>query len=125
MLVLIHGVQQAFEAVLRDELEAVHVRGALHTALQAIDLLTQLVVQFTRGAAVVGMPGTGLLQVALEGFQAPVELLQVGFEFMLAAVGDGQHKHGQVIEHRNQLVPVQPTRYPLAHGQRLCLMALR
>jgi len=63
--------------------------------------------------------------MALEAFKALVELLQVSLELVLPAVGDRQHEHGEVIEHRNQLIPVQPTRHPLAHLQGLRLVALR
>ncbi|MCY1434656.1 hypothetical protein D9M71_507220 [compost metagenome] len=64
-------------------------------------MLTQLAIQLAGSGAVVRVTGTGLVQVALETFQAFVELLQVGFEFVLAAVGDRQHEHRQVIQHRD------------------------
>ncbi|MNH14952.1 hypothetical protein D3C79_745540 [compost metagenome] len=41
---------------------------------------------------------------------------------MLAAVGDRQHEHRQVIQHRDQLIPVQPARHPLTHFQGLGLV---
>jgi hypothetical protein len=44
---------------------------------------------------------------------------------MLAAVGDGQHQHRQVIEDRQQFVPVQTMGQTLAHGFGLGPMALR
>ncbi len=88
VLVFVHGYQQPFQPVFQDVLEAVHVGGTLHAALQAVDLLTQLAIQLAGGGAVVGVAGAGLVQVALETFQALVELLQVGLEFVLAAVGD-------------------------------------
>ena len=124
VLVLVHGDQQAFQAVFQDVLEAIDVGSALHTALQPIDMLAQLGVQLASGGAVVSMAGAGLVQVALEAFKALIELLQVGFELVLAAVGDRQHEHGEVIQHRNQLVPVQAPGNALAHLQRLGLVPL-
>ncbi|MNE65848.1 hypothetical protein D3C80_1613650 [compost metagenome] len=124
MLVLVHGDQQAFQAVFQDVLEAIDVGSALHTALQPIDMLAQLGVQLASGGAVVGMAGAGLVQVALEAFEALIELLQVGFELVLATVGDRQHEHGEVIQHRDQLVPVQAPGNALAHLQRLGLVPL-
>lgn len=62
------------------------------------------------------------MQVALEPFQALIELLQISFEFVLATVSDRQHEHGKVIQHRDQLVPVQATGNSLAHFQRLSLV---
>ncbi|MNI92113.1 hypothetical protein D3C73_1498700 [compost metagenome] len=44
---------------------------------------------------------------------------------MLPAVGDRQHEHGQVIEHRDQLIPVQPPCHALAHFQSLGFVAFR
>ncbi|MNN23504.1 hypothetical protein D3C81_1369040 [compost metagenome] len=87
-------------------------------------MLAQLGVQLASGGAVVGMAGAGLVQVALEAFEALIELLQVGFELVLATVGDRQHEHGEVIQHRDQLVPVQAPGNALAHVQRLGLVPL-
>ncbi|MNN05102.1 hypothetical protein D3C81_1178530 [compost metagenome] len=106
-------------------LEAVHIDRPLHAALQAIDLLTQLAVQLACSRTVVGMTGTGFMKVALESFQTLIELLQVSLEFVLPAVGDRQHEHGQVIEHRDQLIPVQPPCHALAHFQSLGFVAFR
>ncbi len=125
VLVLVHGHQQAFQAVFQDVLEAVNIGGTLHTALQPVDMLSQLGIQLAGGRAVVGMPGTGLVQVTLETFEAFVELLQVGFEFMLTAVSDGQHEHSQVIQYRDQLIPVQAAGDPFTHLEGLCLVSLR
>ncbi|MNL88312.1 hypothetical protein D3C87_2179500 [compost metagenome] len=52
------------------------------------------------GGSAVGMAGAGGLQIALERFQAFIEPLQIGFEFVLATVGDGQHQRRQIIENR-------------------------
>ncbi|MNM99634.1 hypothetical protein D3C81_1121990 [compost metagenome] len=122
LLMLVHGAQQAFEAAFKHMLEAVQIRRALDTALQAIDLLTQLIVHGSGRRAVVGMAVTGALQMALEGFQAFVELLEIDFELMLTAVGDGQHQHGQIIQDGYQFVPVQPMLQAFAHGLRLRLV---
>ncbi|MNJ37638.1 hypothetical protein D3C77_324670 [compost metagenome] len=119
----IHGAKQTFKTAFQDVLEAVQVGSTLHAALQAIDLLAQLVIQVAGGAGVVGMAFAGFVQMALERFEAFVELLQVTFKFVLAAVVDGQHQHCQVIEHRQQFVPVQPVLQAFAQGLRLCLVA--
>ncbi|MNE18393.1 hypothetical protein D3C80_1114270 [compost metagenome] len=63
---LVHGTEQAFEAVFEDVFETAQVGCALHTALQAIDLLTQLAVEVTRCRGIVGMAFAGFVQVALE-----------------------------------------------------------
>ena len=81
-------------------LEAVQVDGVLHAALQAVDVLAYLVVQLLCLGAPQGVPGAGRLQVALKRLQTLIELLEVGFKFMLAAVSDSQHQHRQIIEDR-------------------------
>ncbi|MNE78358.1 hypothetical protein D3C80_1747530 [compost metagenome] len=68
--------------------------------MQAVDLLTELRVHLASGRTVVRVPVTGRLQVALEGFQALIELLEVHLELVLATVGDRQHQHGKIIEDR-------------------------
>ncbi len=54
--------------------------------------------------------------------QAFVELLEVDGELALTAVAHRQDQHGQVIQHRHQLVPVQPAAHPLAQGFALRLV---
>ncbi|MNO81412.1 hypothetical protein D3C76_726520 [compost metagenome] len=61
------------------------------------------------------MAGAGGLQVALERFQAFVEPLQISFEFVLATVGDCQHQSRQIVENRQQLVPVKAIFQPFTH----------
>lgn len=124
VLVLVHGHQQAFQAVLQDVLEAVDIGGTLHAALQPVYVLAQLGVQRAGGTAVVGMAGAGFMQMALEPLQALVELLQVGFKFMLATVSDRQHQHCKVIQYRDQLIPVQAAGHPRTHLQCLGLVPL-
>lgn len=70
------------------------------------------------------MAVTGDLQVPLERLETIVELLEVGFKLVLAAVGDRQHQHRQVIEDRQQFVPVQSVGQALTHGFGLGPMAL-
>ena len=123
LLVLIHGAQQTFKVVLQHVLEPLEVSSLLHAALQAVDLFTDLRIQFPRRRAVVGVACAGRLQVALERLQALVELFEVDLELMLATVGDRQHQHRQVIEDRQQFVPVQPVFQALAHGFGLRSMA--
>lgn len=62
--------------------------------------------------------------MALEGFEAFIKLLEVGLELMLATVGNRQHQHRQVIEDRQQFVPVQAVGQALAHGFGLGPVAL-
>ncbi|MNV31327.1 hypothetical protein D3C71_1226290 [compost metagenome] len=123
-LVLVHGAQQAFEMVFQYVLEIFQVRGFLHAALQAIDLFADLRVHLSRSRTVVGVSRGGGLQVALERFETLVQSLQIGFELMLAAVGNGQHQCGEVVENRQQFVPVQTVFQTIAHGFGLRAMTL-
>ncbi|MNJ53003.1 hypothetical protein D3C77_483750 [compost metagenome] len=100
LLMLVHGAEQAFKAVFQNLLEAAQIGGTLHAGLQAIDLLTQLTVQIACRRRVVGMTFAGFMQMALERLQTLIELLQISFEFVLAAVVDRQHQYRQVIQHR-------------------------
>ncbi|MNV70944.1 hypothetical protein D3C71_1639310 [compost metagenome] len=100
LLVLVQGAEQALEVVLQYALEIFQVCRVLHAAVQAVDLLTELRVHLASGRTVVRVPVTGRLQVALEGFQALIELLEVHLELMLATVGDRQHQHRKIIEDR-------------------------
>ncbi len=93
--------------------------------MQPVHLLTQLRIQFACRTAVVGVTCAGGLQVAVETLEPLIEQLQIGFELMLAAVGDRQQQHGKIIQHRNQLVPVHAARHPFAHRLRLRLVAVR
>ena len=69
------------------------------------------------------MAFAGGLQIALERFEAFVELLQIRFEFVLTAVGNRQHQRRQIVEDRDQFVPVQAMFEPLAHGFGLWAMS--
>ncbi|MDT4883532.1 hypothetical protein FQZ97_1195820 [compost metagenome] len=65
-----------------------------------------------------------VLQAALEGRQAFVELLEITLELTLADIGDRQHQHGKVIQHRHQLIHIQPGLNALAQQAGLILVAL-
>ncbi|MNT14455.1 hypothetical protein D3C72_1494630 [compost metagenome] len=107
VLMLVHGAEQAFQAVFQNMLEAVKVGSTLNTALQAINLFTELVIQIAGGTRVVGMTFAGLMQMTLERLKSFVELLQICFKLVLTTVVDCQHEYRQVIQHRQQFVPVQ------------------
>ncbi|MCY1186458.1 hypothetical protein D9M73_273350 [compost metagenome] len=110
--------------IFQDVLEVIQVGCFLHAALQAVDLFTNLRVHRMGGSSAVGMTGAGGLQVALEGFQAFVEPLQIGFEFVLATVRDCQHQSRQIVEDRQQFVPVQTVFQSFPHGFGLRAMTL-
>ena len=115
LLVFIHGAEQAFKVAFEHLLEAVQVGGVLHAALQAVHLLANLCVQLPRGQAAVGVAVAGDLQMPLECLETLVELLEISLELMLATVGDRQHQHGQVIQDRQQFVPIQTMGETLTH----------
>ncbi|MCY1437003.1 hypothetical protein D9M71_531480 [compost metagenome] len=66
-----------------------------------------------------------VLQAAEECAEALVQALQVAFELALAAVVQRQDQHRQLVQHRNQLVPVQAVLDARAQGVRLCLVGGR
>lgn len=78
LLMLVHRAQQPLKMTLQHLLEVIEVSRFLDTALQAIHLLTDLRIHLARGAAAVGVPVAGRLQIALEGLQPLVETLEVG-----------------------------------------------
>gem|GEM_PF-3968040 len=87
-------------------------------------MFAQYIVQRQGGAARFDMVAMGELQLTLEILQTLIELLQVALEFLLAAVVDGQHQYGELIQHRQQLVPVQPPLDARMHGLGLSHVAL-
>ena len=105
---MIHGAKQSLEPIIEHSLEAGQIGGVLNTALQAAHLFAQLVVQVARGGLVFGVIFTGGLQVALKRFEPLIELLEVSAELLLASVVDRQHQHRQIVEYRQQFVPVKP-----------------
>ncbi len=107
-LVVIHGAEQGLKPIVEHPLEAGQIGGVLNTALQAAHLFAQLFVQVARGGLVLGVIFTGGLQVALKRFEPFIELLEVSAELLLAAVVDRQHQHCQIVEDRQQFVPVKP-----------------
>ena len=52
-------------------------------------------------------------------------MLQVAGELTLAAVGDGQYQHRQIIQYRHQLIPVQAATHTRAQLFALRLVTLR
>ena len=67
----------------------------------------------------------GILQAALKGRQAFVELFEIAFKLELTIIGDCQHQHGQVVQHRHQLIHIQPGLDSLDQRIGLSLMPLR
>ncbi|MNP57429.1 hypothetical protein D3C76_1522600 [compost metagenome] len=53
------------------------------------------------------MTFAGLMQMTLERLKSFVELLQICFKLVLTTVVDCQHEYRQIIQHRQQFVPVQ------------------
>ena len=67
----------------------------------------------------------GDLQMTLECLETLVELLEISLELMLATVGDRQHQHGQVIQDREQFVPIQTMGETFTHRLGLGLVTFR
>ena len=99
LLVLIHRTQQPFETVFQQVLEAVEVDGVLHAVLQAVDVFAQWAGQVVGSAATFGMAFAGGLKIVLECLKTLIELFEISPEFMLAAVGNGQHQNRKIVEY--------------------------
>ncbi len=117
--------QQAFQATVQRQLEAVQVRRLLHLALQFADLAAQSVAKGALLGLAVLTPGVDVLQTGLEGGETLIEAAQVELEFALPGMVEGQHQHRQVIEHGYQFVPVQAALDALAQVFGLGLVAVR
>ena len=63
-------------------------------------MFAQLAVQVVGGGSTFGMTLACCLKVVLERLKTLVELLEVSLELMLAAVSDGQHQNGKIVEYR-------------------------
>ena len=124
-LVLIHGAEQAVQTGAHHFFQAIQVGRFLHAAVQAADLLTQLTVQLLGRTHGVGVAFVGILQVVLESRQAFVELFEIALKLTLAEVGYRQHEHGEIIQHRYQLIQVEAGDNPLTQAVGLRTMALR
>ncbi|MNF89391.1 hypothetical protein D3C84_719140 [compost metagenome] len=100
----------------------VEVGGILHAGLQPADLLAQPVTQGTGTVHRLGISRLGGAEVFEEQCQALIELFEIAGELALAVVGHRQHQYAQVVQHRHQFVPVEPTDQALAQGIRLRLV---
>ena len=100
LLVPVQRAQQPFKAVFQKMFEAVQVDGRLHAVLHAAEVFAQLGVQIVGGGLTFSMTLTGCLKVVLERLQALVKLFEIGLEFVLTTVSDGQHQDGKIVENR-------------------------
>ena len=106
-------------------LEGRQINRILHAGLQTTDLVAQFLIKGPRAFYRFAIALMGLAEGGKKRRQAFVELLQVTGKLALTAVGNGQHQHRQVIQHRHQLIPVQATLHALTQRLALGLMALR
>ncbi len=119
LLVGVGGCQQPIQARAHRLFQARQVIGLEHAVAQPTDMLVQLVVEHPGRFLALRDTLMGGGQIVLHRRQALIERLQVVLELALALAGGGTHQHGQVIEYRDQLVPVEPPLDPFTKRSRL------